>query len=104
MLQAYDAAARHTPLPVCPDSKSLAILPGRCRLEKKISDLDTKLVAFKQQIASARTPAAKNAAKAQALRLLKQKKAYQGQLDQLGAQQLNLDSASFMAQQMQARS
>ena len=71
-----------------------------CRIEKKVDDIDVRLAKLKQQIASARTPAAKNAAKAQAMRLLKQKKTYLSQLDQVGAQQMNLESANFMAQQM----
>jgi Snf7 len=65
-----------------------------------VDDIDQRLVKLKQQIASARTPAAKNAAKAQATRLLKQKRMYMSQLDQVGAQQLNLESANFMTQQM----
>jgi hypothetical protein len=71
-----------------------------CSIEKKVEDIDGRLAKLKQQIASARTPAAKNAAKSQAMRLLKQKKVYLSQLDQVGAQQLNLESANFMAQQM----
>jgi Snf7 len=74
--------------------------PARCRIEKKVEEVDARLAKLKQQISAARTPAAKNAAKGQAMRLLKQKKAYLAQLDQVGAQQLNLESANFMAQQM----
>jgi charged multivesicular body protein 5 len=72
-----------------------------CSLEKKVEDIDARLVKLKQQISAARTPAAKNAAKTQALRLLKQKKMYMSHLDQVSVQQMNLESANFMAQQMQ---
>ena len=65
-----------------------------------MEELDKRLTVLKQQIERARTPAAKNAAKSQAMRLLKQKRTYMAQLDQVGAQQMNLESANFMAQQM----
>lgn len=71
-----------------------------CRLDSKINDLDTKLRKYKEQISSARTPAAQRAAKQQALRLLKQKKLYEGQRDQMYAQQMNLESTQFMTEQM----
>jgi charged multivesicular body protein 5 len=76
------------------------VLPELYSLEKKVEDIDAKLVKLKQQISAARTPAAKNAAKTQALRLLKQKKVYMSHLEQVSMQQMNLESANFMAQQM----
>lgn len=72
----------------------------QCRLDGKINDIDTKLKKYKEQISSARTPAAQRAAKQQALRLLKQKKLYEGQRDQMYAQQMNLESTQFMTEQM----
>lgn len=65
-----------------------------------MDDINARLVKLKAQIAGARTPAAKAAAKTQATRLLKQRKMYENQLEQVGSQQMNLESASFMAQQM----
>eukprot|EP00892_Ulva_mutabilis_P012589 jgi/Ulvmu1/9702/UM055_0040.1 len=69
-------------------------------LDTKINDIDTKLKKYKDQISSARSPAAQRAAKQQALRLLKQKKLYEGQRDQMFAQQMNLESTLFMTEQM----
>eukprot|EP01025_Chloroclados_australasicus_P014024 TRINITY_DN16569_c0_g1_i1.p1 TRINITY_DN16569_c0_g1~~TRINITY_DN16569_c0_g1_i1.p1 ORF type:complete len:272 (-),score=37.68 TRINITY_DN16569_c0_g1_i1:216-1031(-) len=70
-------------------------------IDKKIDDLDRKLVKYKQQIAAAKTSGAKNAAKQQALRLLKQKKMYEQQRDSMFSQQMNLQNAQFMTQQLQ---
>lgn len=59
-----------------------------------------KLKKYKDQIASARTESAQRAAKQQAIRLLKQKKLYEGQRDQMYAQQMNLESTRFMTEQL----
>ena len=71
-----------------------------CRIEKKVDEINARLVKLKAQIAAARTPAAKAAAKTQAARLLRQRKMYENQLEQVGSQQMNLESAAFMTQQM----
>lgn len=81
-------------------SKAAEVTMPQCRLDGKINDIDTKLKKYKEQISSARTPAAQRAAKQQALRLLKQKKLYEGQRDQMYAQQMNLESTQFMTEQM----
>lgn len=71
-----------------------------CRLDAKIDEIDKKLTKYKAQISAARTPAAQRAAKQQALRLLKQKKMYENQRDQMYSQQMNLESANFMTEQL----
>jgi charged multivesicular body protein 5 len=71
-----------------------------CRLDSKIDEIDKKLIKYKEQISTAKTQAAQRAAKQQALRLLKQKKMYEAQRDSMMAQQMNLESANFMTEQL----
>jgi chromosome segregation ATPase len=71
-----------------------------CRLDAKIDEIDKKLIKYKEQISSAKTQAAQRAAKQQALRSLKQKKMYENQRDSMMAQQMNLESANFMTEQL----
>ena len=71
-----------------------------CRLDAKIDEIDKKLKKYKEQLSSSKTQAAQRAAKQQALRLLKQKKMYENQRDQMYSQQMNLESANFMTEQL----
>lgn len=52
-------------------------------VEKKINALENDLRKFRDQMSKMREGPAKNAVKAKALRILKQKKLYENQLDNL---------------------
>lgn len=62
-------------------------------LDKKISGLNKELKAYQIQIAKAKGAAKQNLQK-RAMDLLKRKRMYEGQRDQLSGQQFNLDQAS----------
>lgn len=86
-----------------PDVRSL--LARRLQLDKrgatiddKIKRLDLELAKHREIIKKARTPAAQEAAKRRALTVLKQKRMYEGQREQLYNQQLNLEQVSFATQ------
>ena len=82
----------------CTLRKSMNLLP--CRLDAKIDEIDKKLQKYKEQIRTSKSQAAQRAAKQQALRLLKQKKMYENQRDRMYSQQMNLESANFMTEQL----
>lgn len=67
-------------------------------VEKKINALEADLRKFRDQMAKMREGPAKNAVKAKALRILKQKKLYENQLDNLRGQSFNMEQANFAAQ------
>uniref|UniRef100_A0A914WML1 Charged multivesicular body protein 5 n=1 Tax=Plectus sambesii TaxID=2011161 RepID=A0A914WML1_9BILA len=69
-------------------------------VEKKIAKLDTELVKFRDQMKKMREGPAKNAVKAKALRVLKQKKMYENQRDQLMTQSFNMEQSNFALQGM----
>eukprot|EP00246_Nothoceros_aenigmaticus_P018408 TRINITY_DN9604_c0_g4_i1.p1 TRINITY_DN9604_c0_g4~~TRINITY_DN9604_c0_g4_i1.p1 ORF type:complete len:237 (+),score=58.79 TRINITY_DN9604_c0_g4_i1:137-847(+) len=64
-------------------------------VDEKIRKLDNELVRYKEQIKKTRPGPAQEAIKARAMRLLKQKKMYEGQRDQLYNQTFNLEQVSF---------
>jgi charged multivesicular body protein 5 len=70
-------------------------------LEKKVQKLDVQLNGYKQQLAKARTAGAKNLLKQKAMRVLKQKRMYEKQLEQLQNQQFNIDQTRLTQQNMQ---
>lgn len=67
-------------------------------IDDKIKRLDLELAKHREIIKKARTPAAQEAAKRRALTVLKQKRMYEGQREQLYNQQLNLEQVSFATQ------
>ncbi|KAF7266079.1 vacuolar protein sorting 60 [Rhynchophorus ferrugineus] len=67
-------------------------------VEKKINALENDLRKFRDQMSKMREGPAKNAVKAKALRILKQKKLYENQLDNLRGQSFNMEQANFAAQ------
>lgn len=69
-------------------------------LDKKIIQLDNELVKFKQQMSRMRDGTGKNAVKRRAMTVLKQKKMYEGQRDQLMQQSFNMEQANFSTQTM----
>lgn len=67
-------------------------------VEKKILTLDNELRRFKEQMSKMREGPGKNAVKAKAMRVLKQKKMYEQQLDNLRGQSFNMEQANFAHQ------
>ncbi|CAI8057536.1 Charged multivesicular body protein 5 [Geodia barretti] len=64
-------------------------------IEKKISKLDLELKKYKDQMAKMRNGPAKNAVKQRALRILKQKKMYENQMEGLRNQSFNMEQTNF---------
>jgi charged multivesicular body protein 5 len=69
-------------------------------IEKKISKLDLELKKYKDQMAKMRNGPAKNAVKQRALRILKQKKMYENQMEGLRNQSFNMEQTNFATQQL----
>jgi len=67
-------------------------------IEKKISKLDMELKKYKDQMNKMREGPSKNMVKQKALRVLKQKKQYESQLDNLRQQSFNMEQANFTTQ------
>lgn len=67
-------------------------------IEKKITALDNDLRKFKDQMSKMREGPGKNAIKSKAMRVLKQKKLYEQQLDNLRGQSFNMEQANFAQQ------
>ncbi|KAG5385559.1 hypothetical protein IGI04_037029 [Brassica rapa subsp. trilocularis] len=68
-------------------------------VEDKIKKLDVELCKYREQIQKTRSGPVQQALKARAMRLLKQKKMYEGQRDMLYNQTFNLDQVSFAAEE-----
>ncbi|KNC54174.1 charged multivesicular body protein 5 [Thecamonas trahens ATCC 50062] len=64
-------------------------------LNEKIRKLDAELLRYKKQMAKMRPGAAKNGVKQRALRVLRQKKMYEQQMDQLMQQSFNIEQTAF---------
>lgn len=67
-------------------------------VEKKIHTLDQELKRYKDQMMKMREGPAKNAVKAKALRVLKQRKMYESQLDNLRQQSFNMEQTNYATQ------
>lgn len=67
-------------------------------VDEKITKLDAELSKYKEQIKRTRPGPAQEAVKARAMRVLKQKRMYEGQRDMLYNQTFNLDQVSFAAE------
>uniref|UniRef100_A0A2P2JZU9 Charged multivesicular body protein 5-like n=1 Tax=Rhizophora mucronata TaxID=61149 RepID=A0A2P2JZU9_RHIMU len=61
----------------------------------KVKRLDAELARYKEQIKKTRPGPAQEAVKARAMRVLKQKRMYEGQRDMLYNQTFNLDQVAF---------
>ena len=66
--------------------------------EKKIAKLDAELKKYKDQMVKMREGPAKNAVKAKALRVLKQRKMYEAQVDNLRQQAFNMEQTNYATQ------
>ncbi|MFH4982464.1 hypothetical protein AB6A40_009173 [Gnathostoma spinigerum] len=69
-------------------------------VEKKIAKLDAELVNYKDKLKTMREGPSKNMVKQKALRILKQKRMYEAQRDQLEQQSFNMDQTNFAIQGM----
>ncbi|KAJ6433069.1 hypothetical protein OIU84_020157 [Salix udensis] len=67
-------------------------------VDEKIKKLDAELARYKEQIKKTRPGPAQEAVKARAMRVLKQKKMYEGQRDMLFNQTYNLDQVAFASE------
>jgi len=67
-------------------------------IEEKINKLEAELRKYKEQMAKMREGPAKNSVKAKAMRVLKQKKQYEAQVDSLRNQSFNMEQANYAAQ------
>ncbi|XP_041460063.1 charged multivesicular body protein 5-like isoform X1 [Lytechinus variegatus] len=67
-------------------------------IEKKISMLDAELKKYKDQMKRMRDGPSKNTVKQKALRVLKQRKMYESQLDNLRQQSFNMEQANYATQ------
>lgn len=66
--------------------------------EKKIQRLDAELKKYKDQMGKMRDGPAKNSVKSKALRVLKQRKMYESQVDNLRQQAFNMEQANYATQ------
>ncbi|KAF0468028.1 putative SNF7 family protein, charged multivesicular body protein 5 [Gigaspora margarita] len=69
-------------------------------VEVKIKKLDGELAKYKDQMKKMREGPGKNAVKNKALRVLKQKKMYENQRDQLQQQSFNMEQANFTTENL----
>ncbi|XP_076840928.1 charged multivesicular body protein 5 [Brachyhypopomus gauderio] len=67
-------------------------------VHKKIARIDAELIKYKDQMSKMRDGPAKNAVKQKAMRVLKQKRIYEGQRDQLAQQTFNMEQANYTIQ------
>ncbi|CAN6345566.1 unnamed protein product, partial [Urochloa humidicola] len=67
-------------------------------VDEKIKKLDAELARYKEQIKKTRPGPAQEAVKARAMRILKQRRMYEGQRDMLYNQTYNLDQVAFAAE------
>ncbi|XP_034235310.1 charged multivesicular body protein 5-like [Thrips palmi] len=77
----------------------IAGVDGRAdSIDKKVQRLEQELVKYKDQMKKMRDGPAKNAVKQKALRVLKQKKMYESQSDNLRQQAFNMEQANYATQ------
>ncbi|KAI9587516.1 charged multivesicular body protein 5 [Glossina fuscipes] len=69
-------------------------------IEEKINKLENELRKYREQMSKMRDGPAKNSVKQKALRILKQKKAYEQQAESLRNQSFNMEQANYAAQSM----
>nr|ACO07748.1 Charged multivesicular body protein 5 [Oncorhynchus mykiss] len=67
-------------------------------VDKKIARLDVELVKYKDQMRKMRDGPSKNMVKQKAMRVLKQKRMYEGQRDNLTQQSFNMEQANYTIQ------
>lgn len=71
-------------------------------IDEKINDLEKELKIYKDKIKQCKTPAAKQQLQKRALEVLKRKRMYEQQRDQVAGQQFNIDQTSFSLESAKA--
>jgi len=69
-------------------------------LEEKIKKLDAELIQYREKMKKTKPGPARNALQQKAVRILKQKKMYEQQRDQLMSQSFNMEQANFATQSL----
>ncbi|KAM3860668.1 charged multivesicular body protein 5 [Diretmus argenteus] len=69
-------------------------------IDKKIARLDVELVKYKDQMKKMRDGPSKNMVKQKAMRVLKQKRMYEGQRDNLMQQSFNMEQTNYTIQSL----
>ncbi|XP_051910850.1 charged multivesicular body protein 5 [Hippocampus zosterae] len=69
-------------------------------VDKKIARLDAELVKYKEQLKKMREGPSKNMVKQKAMRILKQKRMYEGQRDNLMQQSFNMEQSNYTIQSL----
>lgn len=64
-------------------------------MDSKINDLEKELRVYKDKIKATKSPAAKKQLQKRAMEILKRKRMYEQQRDQIAGQQFNIDQANF---------
>ena len=64
-------------------------------MDVKIAQLDKELKAYRDKLKTTKSPAAKKNIQKRAMEVLKRKRMYETQRDQLAGQQFNIDQAAF---------
>ncbi|KAH7688171.1 Snf7 family protein [Dioscorea alata] len=97
MKRVFGAKKNKDPPPTIQDATDRISKRGDT-VDEKIKKLDNELARYKEQIKKARPGPAQEALKARAMRVLKQKRMYEGQRDMLYNQTFNLDQVAFAAE------
>uniref|UniRef100_A0A915BDY7 Charged multivesicular body protein 5 n=1 Tax=Parascaris univalens TaxID=6257 RepID=A0A915BDY7_PARUN len=97
MRRIFGASGKKEPPPNLSDA--IANVDSRAEsIDKKIMKLDAELVKYKDQMRKMREGPGKNQLKQKALRILKQKRMYENQRDQLSQQSFNMEQSNFAIQ------
>ncbi|KAJ0985028.1 hypothetical protein J5N97_003384 [Dioscorea zingiberensis] len=97
MKRVFGAKKNKDPPPTIQDATDRISKRGES-VDEKIQKLDNELARYREQIKKARPGPAQEALKARAMRVLKQKRMYEGQRDMLYNQTFNLDQVAFAAE------
>ncbi|VDD90686.1 unnamed protein product [Enterobius vermicularis] len=99
MKRIFGTSAKKEPPPSLTDA--IANIDSRGEsIDKKIAKLEAELVKYKDQMKKMREGPGKNQIKQKALRILKQKRLYENQRDQLSQQSFNMEQSNFAIQGM----
>jgi len=94
MNRMFGAKKPKAPMPTLTDN--ISNVDGRAdSVQKKVDKLDTELKKYSKQMKGMKNGPAKNLVKQRALRVLKQKKTYEGQLGNLQQQSFNMEQQNF---------
>ncbi|KAF8005647.1 hypothetical protein BT93_K0051 [Corymbia citriodora subsp. variegata] len=94
MERAFSAKKEKEPASSVQDASDRMTRRGET-IDDKIKKLDAELSRYKEQIKKMRPGPAQEAKKARAMRILKQKRTYEGQRDMLCSESFKLDQVAF---------